>query len=330
MRGFSKMNLKPIGFANRLKNKVFLLLAGLLLTVSVAMPAIAQDSPCDPQYMDALEARAYMEAQREIAQNKNLIYKPDSVLEYTCFDFFLNEAASNFATNRQFSETDRWGGYPTGFDVDTTDIALTQVVLLPLTDYLNNNFNSTGVDVGEYLNNRAIIPPPGQYADLQTSVDGTIAYTCAEMQRVWRSARCENFIPPSEQDYDGFFDFEYHTTTDPRDEFNGWDMECTTPDPRLVAARTTAFNADANAPLPLYDVGAGNEIPAPAGDGAPYLEDDIVTHLGMILPDPACPANLVPTGVQVVRPDLNGGAAYPENVCMNPGCSYTPGGGCTP
>ena len=43
----------------------------------------AQNSPCDPDYYESLEARAWLEAQREITQNQNLIYKPDSALEYT-------------------------------------------------------------------------------------------------------------------------------------------------------------------------------------------------------------------------------------------------------
>ena len=32
---------------------------------------------CDPEHMDALDARGYIEAQREISQNENLIQKPE-------------------------------------------------------------------------------------------------------------------------------------------------------------------------------------------------------------------------------------------------------------
>ena len=65
-------------------------------------------TPCDPDYYESLEARAWLEAQREITQNQNLIFKPDSVLEYTCFDNHLRELADH--ADEMFSETTRWGG----------------------------------------------------------------------------------------------------------------------------------------------------------------------------------------------------------------------------
>ena len=99
---------------------------------------------------------------------------------------------------------------------------------------------------------------------------------------------------------------------------------CTTADPRITTARQAAFNND----QALFDV--TNELGNIAqGDGTPYLEDDIITHLNFILPG-SCPL-AVPTGISVQRPDLNGGAAYNEYVCTNPGCSNTPGSAtCTP
>ena len=57
-----------------------------------AVPAIAQgippiaESSCDPDYYDTLRHRAWQEAQREITMNYNFIPKPDSVLQYSCFD----------------------------------------------------------------------------------------------------------------------------------------------------------------------------------------------------------------------------------------------------
>ncbi len=64
-------------------------------------------SPCDPNYYKSLEARAWLEAQREITQNQNLILKPDSVLEYTCFDKHLGVLAAQAPS--LFSETTRCG-----------------------------------------------------------------------------------------------------------------------------------------------------------------------------------------------------------------------------
>ena len=70
-----------------LSTSIVLLLAVTILVQPKTACAVGVPAPtsCDPEYMDALEARAYMEAQREIAQNKNLIFKPDSLLDYPCF-----------------------------------------------------------------------------------------------------------------------------------------------------------------------------------------------------------------------------------------------------
>src|ERR1044072_4359830 len=87
-------------------------LCALLLCLSARVQAAS--TPCDPEYMDALEARAYLEAQREVAQNQNYILKPDSVLQYTCFDLFIGHFASdpNWGVNCDqwpFSDSCRWG-----------------------------------------------------------------------------------------------------------------------------------------------------------------------------------------------------------------------------
>ncbi len=313
------MNLKNIGFSNQAKLLAAKISVIVCLTIGASFMQVqyscgaAPETPCDPEYMDALEARAWMEAQREISQNKNLIYKPDSVLEYTCFDLFLNEAASNFPENRQFSETDRWDGHPEGFSFETTDEALTLVVLQPLIEYLVANFNTDAFDAGGYLNNR--------HNEIERlpilEVDGGTPYACAQMQLVWEAARCENFI--EQTIFDGFYDWLHYENVawDPRMELDPWELMCEEGDPRYEVARISAFNED----QALFDV--TTEIFPPEGNAAPYLEDDIVTHLDFILP---VGCNLaVPTGITVQRPDLG---EYEEVVCTNPGCSSTTGGGC--
>lgn len=132
-----------------------------LLTLCVLIPltlstvALAADdlpaTACDPEYMDALESRAWLEAQREITQNQNLISKPDSVLEYTCFNRFLNQMSHGFnvisqATSTQpavydrlFSETGHWGAV-TGINSRSTDDTLENVVRTTMNAYLTRNF----------------------------------------------------------------------------------------------------------------------------------------------------------------------------------------------
>lgn len=324
MRGMQRMDFEKTGLLRNIGIKMGLFLCAGLLSVAVSSQAGAQTSPCDPQYMDALESRAWLEAQREIAQNKNLIFKPDSVLEYTCFDQFLNEAASNFATNRQFSETDRWNGYPSGFSSHSTDDALDQVVLFPMLNYLENNFNTTG-NMGAYLNNRTTLEySPGSSVTGPTSPGDPNNYNCAEMQKVWELARCANFIDPAERDFDGFFDFKYYETAnhDPRRESNNWALMCTS-DSRFAQARRNAFNNRQD----LFDV--NTEI-VPIADGTMYNEDNVITHLDYILPGNCNLSQQIPTGIRVQRPDLNGGNPYDEKICTKPGCSAQPAGGCIP
>ncbi len=319
MRGNHSMdlatNLKKVSFSESLGVKLGLFLCAVLLSLSVSTSSFAQPtSPCDPEYMDALEARAWLEAQREISQNQNFIYKPDSVLEYTCFDYFLNEAASNFDENRQFSETDRWDDVPVGFTDFTTDEALEQVVFEPLITYLTSNFNTIDFNAGAYLNNRT-----EEEYEPQDLVDGDIEYECEEMQKVWNIARCSNFNPNEQIEFDGFYDFLYYEDDgEPRQESENWELMCEEQDPRFAQARVTAFNEDQD----LFDVTDEN-IEA-EGNGAPYLEDDIVTHLDWILPSGDC-IGTVPTGITIQRPDLG---TFDEIVCTNPGCSSNGAGGC--
>lgn len=306
------MNLNKIGFSETARVWYFKIAFVVCIMVSAFFMQVepgcsaAPKTPCDPEYMDALESRAWLEAEREIAQNQNLIFKPDSVLELTCFDYFLNEAASNFPENRQFSETDRWDGWPEGFSDVTTDIALTEVVFGPFASYLGANFLG---DFGAYLNNRRF---PDYTEVMMPAVDGGVSYGCNQMQMVWLQARCMNFN--EQNDFDGFYDFAYYEEVNPRQEEAEWAMMCVDPDPRIAPARVSAFNEDQD----LFNVEV--EFLAPEGNGAPYLEDDIVTHLDLILPG-GC--NLcIPTGITVQRPDLG---TYPEMVCTNPGCP-APGG----
>jgi hypothetical protein len=192
---------------------------GAMFTVATIIvkpnTACAQPTtPCDPEYMDALEARAWLEAQREVAQNQNLIVKPDSVLEYTCFDLFLNEIAGDAAT--MFSETTRWGPIP-GLDATSQDLALQGLISTGLVAYITSNFPHT------YLGGRAT-------AD--GAIQGTVSggdYACDQMATVWQEAKCLNMF--DEADFDGFYDFQWYSTNDPRQLPGGGDfVACTPPD----------------------------------------------------------------------------------------------------
>lgn len=62
---------------------------------AAATPVAPVVSPgCDPEFYDVLEARTWAEAEREYEIAGRLILKPDSVLEYSCFNARMNELGS--------------------------------------------------------------------------------------------------------------------------------------------------------------------------------------------------------------------------------------------
>jgi hypothetical protein len=164
----------------------------LISGVSYADPPPIAESPCDPDYYDSMEARAWLEAQREITQNQNLIFKPDSVLEYTCFNQFLTVLADN--ADDMFSATNRWSTAPPGNMAGT----LGNLIGEALNSYITANYNHP------YLGGR------------QDGISASgAAYSCDIMQKVWMKAKCFDFMHTP--DKDGFFTFEeYSTSTDKR------------------------------------------------------------------------------------------------------------------
>lgn len=147
------------------------------------------DDPCDPEYYGSLKARAWLEAEREIVQNQNLIFKPDSVLEYTCFDKYLDELADHAID--MFSETTRWG---TILPSDSMDNALDDLVGYPTYTFVQSNFSHDFL--GGRMRGSNYVP--------DTVAGGT--YSCNVMNRVWMHAKCMDFI--DDPDTDGFFTFE--------------------------------------------------------------------------------------------------------------------------
>lgn len=141
------------------------------------VPTVA-DSACDPDYYDTLESRAWLEAQREITQNQNLILKPDSVLQYTCFDKHLG-SMKNAATT-MFTQGSNLN--------DVGQVAH---------DYVEANFTDVHTQqLGDRSNESNFL--------VANSV--AQAYSCDEMAKIWQNARCMNFI--DEPSSDGFFTLE--------------------------------------------------------------------------------------------------------------------------
>ena len=290
----------------------------------------APTTPCDPEYMDALEARAWLEAQREISQNQNLIVKPDSVLEYTCFNRFLWEIGDD-AIN-QFSETQRWGEIP-GLESTTQDSALGRLILTGLVSYIEENFPH------RFLGGRAAddtidyVPGSGNgdhILSTNAQAPSSYTYTCNRMRIVWEAAKCMNFFDrataagPVTENHDGFYDFRWYNTNDPRQLPTGSGFAaCTIPagDPyNFAEMEPISFNTRQD----MYVLATENP-----NDATAYNRDNLVTFLDFILPvgvapTTACITTPIQTGIQVNR-RMSGGQ-YPDAVCPNPGCYLTANG----
>ncbi len=158
--------------------------------LGTALHAHAQDLPptCEPEYMDVLEERAWMEGKREMELAQHIILKADSVLEYSCFRDRMSDLSNIGA---RWSNGDAWQsdlhkdpnvGYG---DMGT---ALGALVGAPLDSYLNANFGHK-YGGGSYNGN---------------------ASACNGMYLIWTFLKCHNF------DVNNFKTFEQLRNADPR------------------------------------------------------------------------------------------------------------------
>jgi hypothetical protein len=279
-------------------------LCGTVMLLLISGAAHAQvDSACDPDYMAALEARAYLEGQREIAHNKDIIQKPDSVLEYSCFHGFLEELAQDAFT--MFSETQDWGLILPATSMDT---ALTNLVGNALQNYIDTNFRHGYVNErGGTGLNEGIVPPANVNGGAWPGV------VCDHMIDAWNLERGLHF--QQEVDWDQYRTFEYYAGTDPRerpidDGVTRWPV-----DPRADPAFQRAYNVG----------GGGSTLPYQAPNDGEYVnaggfyDYDLVQTFLLLLDPGACTAPPIPTGVTVER---SNGDTYDEHVCSNPGCYF--------
>ncbi len=257
--------------------------------------SVIADSPCDSLYYESLSARAWLEAQREITQNQNLIVKPDSVFEYTCFDQVVRELSAH-ATS-MLSETSLFGS-PLGNT--SMDDALQALVGDSLREYINLNFGSTTITSGvgyTMLAGRSTISH--QISNVTAGNPASSNYSCDIMEQVWQAAKCSNFI--SNATSDGFFTFQ---------EYAGSAV-----DKRRYPSTCGAINTNWAANLGV------------ALSSGPWTNDPVQTYLDQIAaPTSAgssCSGDPIPTGVRVIRSDyaIND---YLEHICIQPGCRYEP------
>lgn len=318
-----KMKIKSLPFLN-----AFL---AFMIVIVCAADAFAQPaSSCDPQLMEAMEARSWMETNRENVQMRNLMPRPDSVLEYSCFDQLVS-LVGELPAEIFSDDENKWllstGGLP-HIDNVSTDIALQEVVGIALFTYLFTNFGHT------YIGDRTEIlgaAPPRAPGD----------YVCGALNYVWEQAKCMDFgefrgeMEPGRTDWELFYDFYWYSGNDPRNLpldppaceplSDVWD-----------SAAVTAFNDEADdldRRSDRYILDAGLEamfdnttpydvtLARPADSAIADMYSRMMVEGSHALFEECI---TIQTGIQVVRTAGESGptADYPDASCPNPQCFY--------
>lgn len=280
------------------QTRYMIMAAGLWLVAGLfSAPVLAQTTTaCDPQYYMSLESRAWMEAQREIEQNQNLIVKPDSVLEYTCFDKFGSELAQHALD--MFSETQNWGPIlsPTSMDNALSSLVGSSLVAYQKANFVhdpNGNANATPIALGGRGENKH---------QFNATISGG-AYTCNMMDKIWqksdKSAKCYNFQTETQ---DGFFTFKEYEEKTGDDVVRKLPQACA-PDSRWADQNKLAL---------------GQYLGAADRD-TPWNEDREFKFLDITKSCDESPT--IQTGLSVQD-------AGNEVICLIPGCVYDPDDGC--
>ena len=298
--------------------KLFLFTAFILNFSAFDAKAQIADQPCDTQFWRQMSAKAWLEAEREIMQNQNLIFKPDSVLEYTCFDQFVSMNAHD--GGNIFVHTDYFGQQivPRGTD-QSLETVLTAVVTNSLDRYKTRNFANS------FLSGRAeamgITPPNSSFSPATTAVT---SYTCNTMSNVWRASKCMNFVDQQEfEDTDGFYPFDvivgYNGTPDV-DGYAGGIQET------RVWPASLACAAGAMGPAGTWE--NQNNLAQNTSDNLYAFQAPLGTLYNDIYDmtrEGVCGEPIL-TGIQVITGD--GVAPYADGVCTNPGCVFNRNGTC--
>jgi len=178
-------------------------------------------------------------------------------------------------------------------------------------------------------------------------------YNCKDMDTVWESAHCMNFL--DQPDHDSFFDFYWYAIQDARtvDFSKAWLAPTAggrnmcqgtlytgslPPNANLVFNDTNdievAFSKHGPKFGGLYYGGVGpnennwSKPPTSMTDTVKYPPDPLVTRFDLMLvpgsgaPAPGACNNVepIPTGICVIREDLSD--VYQDAWCPNPNCHY--------
>lgn len=239
---------------------------------------------CDAGLMQSIEARADLEAQREVVQAESMIKRADSVLAYSCFDQFLRYAAAT--SGKSLSENPGLGA---AADTESLDNALQGMAGDALGNYTNNNFSHAFAG-GEVA--------PANEIDSDTS--GSDSYNCENMNAIWAVASCD---PVGEgDDPNAFFTFaEYAALEDARNN-DTIDGVCAPPKWEEIA-----------------DI-ANGETPWQTGE---WKDEQSQSYFDLMDPENCSKISPIKTGVRItIQGGDTAGETFDDAVCSSPGCYY--------
>jgi hypothetical protein len=244
----------------KLRAGLSLLLATIIL-LSGLSAARAQDPLCEPELWTQMTQRATLLGQMDTSTVENLVYKPDSVLEYTCFNRFMGVSAANVTYYMR-------------------PYYVTEIIQPSVTDYLYRNFGHTYMGGRLVAGGAGAAPPAG-------------TYVCDAMTYVWEMAKCFNFSQTEPQDSIYGLD-EFAAALDIR-TFPA-PGTCTSPDPSDYGA-IPVFGVNLALDLPVLPTDCGDPFTTGLIINQPVGPNDTrpQEYAEKICPNPAC--NYVPTGM---------------------------------
>ncbi len=171
---------------------------------------------CDANFMNQIYAKAFLEAEREVVINNSLMLKPDSVLEYSCFDQQAAAVAND--AGPIFSESTRWS--PANVSIQTgsvsinvnmgptrLDNSINRLVLESLETYVDTNF------AHDFLGGAA----SGDNNTISSSVAGISGTPCDFMYLVHDVSKCDAFALNTQfMTFESYFSTPSLLSTDPR------------------------------------------------------------------------------------------------------------------
>jgi hypothetical protein len=283
--------------------------------------ATIADQTCDSQVWRTMEARARMETEREIMQNQNLIFKPDSILNYVCFDKFAGHASEHVGV--LFTHTTYWNGqeiikWGDQGKYKGMDKAMQAVVIDSMKTYVQSNFNH------EYLGGRG--PEIGlsgkpPVSDI-TGKGGT--YGCSEMSKVWAAAKCMNFLHTNNfANNDGFYPFLNLRAQAGGESVAGYE---TKKDVRKFPTACTGEPFNGTTWMQIYRKSRNENGFGDPNDSYKYGEPNnrIFTKVREKVDPGRCANPAIKTGVKIIK-SPGSTSTTEDGVCTNPGCTYSNG-----